>query len=616
MNSLAKKIIDSLRKNSTIKIDYKTIKLEDLQKSEKNYLLFIIIKNIFFFNKKEFSFQLIKEKTLTHKWLDVFFERFIDLCGRQLDDDYTSYVIFNKFFTIYYNNIYRDFNDFIKSLEKVKTNFKYDLFSVLISFLSYINGNSEYLHIFAEFDKIQYIRDLESKYEKKINEKLLFILMNYCEYFNIKIPFTYKSDKNKCQKKVVEGLIELESYTQLCSNNLLYNKLINLMCIILKDCKDIRDNKNANIKVFIEEIFYLLIIYFNAPNFWEDFNLSIIISSIYQKAYDFTTQNFDQNYIDFIINYIIKFDIPSEEFIFLFFKGLIPGNFNATYKHLLIKKNIKDINNDDNFHELIEEMNKDKYDKNTKSEYDKKVENINDEPNKNYNVYEKQKNDNQYFINNQNSKSEDTGGQIHHLNNQKYTLNEDKQTLIEKNNKMKETISILTEENTYLKKKILNLIKGNNVNEIKLKQIKDEIFLLNKSLELISFRDLTRNILDKMISYVSQKDEDIFTGLKKRKEKLFKLNTYYEFKDIDFMKNPIKELTDKFYNSNYISHIPKIVEKIKKEPIGLNKDYEKIIEKEFYRIMIDSKKSEVKNFLETKLDLREEIKKLYLTDKY
>ena len=32
--------------------------------------------------------------------------------------------------------------------------------------------------------------------------------------------------------------------------------------------------------------------------------------------------------------------------------------------------------------------------------------------------------------------------------------------------------------------------------------------------------------------------------------------------------------------------------------------------------MIDSKKSEVKNFLETKLDLREEIKKLYLTDKY
>lgn len=318
----------------------------------------------------------------------------------------------------------------------------------------------------------------------------------------------------------------------------------------------------------------------------------------------------------FLINYIIKFDIPSEEFIFLFFKGLIPGNFNATYKHLLIKKNIKDINNDDNFHELIEEMNKDKYDKNTKSEYDKKVENINDEPNKNYNVYEKQKNDNQYFINNQNSKSEDTGGQIHHLNNQKYTLNEDKQTLIEKNNKMKETISILTEENTYLKKKILNLIKGNNVNEIKLKQIKDEIFLLNKSLELISFRDLTRNILDKMISYVSQKDEDIFTGLKKRKEKLFKLNTYYEFKDIDFMKNPIKELTDKFYNSNYISHIPKIVEKIKKEPIGLNKDYEKIIEKEFYRIMIDSKKSEVKNFLETKLDLREEIKKLYLTDKY
>ena len=82
------------------------------------------------------------------------------------------------------------------------------------------------------------------------------------------------------------------------------------------------------------------------------------------------------------------------------------------------------------------------------------------------------------------------------------------------------------------------------------------------------------------------------------------------------MKNPIKEMTDKFYNSNYISHIPKIVNKIEKEPIGLNKDYEKIIEKEYYRIMIDSKKNEVINFLEMKLDLKKAIKQLYLPEKY
>ena len=73
MSSLAKKVIDSLRKKSKIKIDYKAIRLEYLQKSEKNDLLFIIIKNIFFINEKEFSCKMIKEKTLTHNWLDEFF---------------------------------------------------------------------------------------------------------------------------------------------------------------------------------------------------------------------------------------------------------------------------------------------------------------------------------------------------------------------------------------------------------------------------------------------------------------------------------------------------------------------------------------------------------------
>ena len=471
MSSLAKKVIDSLRKKSKIKIDYKTIRLEDLQKSETNDLLFIIIKNIFFINEKEFSCKMIKEKTLTHNWLDEFFEKFIDLCGRQINDYYTSYVVFNKFFSIYYENISQDYQDFIKSLEKIKSNLKYDLFAVLVSFLSYLNGNDEYANIFIDLNNIQLIRELEYKYEKKIKQKLWFILTSYCEYYSINVPFTYVNDKSNSQIKVMKGIRELKCYAELCSVNLLYNKLINIMYIYLKDFIDIRSNKNENIKLFIEEMFYLLNFYFKAPNFWEDFNLSIIIGNIYQKAYDFTTQSFDQNYFDFIINYIMRFDIPSNEFIFLFFKGLIPGNFNETYKNLFIKNKNKDINNNDNFHELIEEMNRNKYDKNMELVYDKKVKNINNELDKNHNVNDKPKNNNQYFINyNSQKKSEDTSNQIHHLNTQIYNLNEEKQALIEKNTKMKETISNLIEENTNLKKKILNLIKGNNVNEINLKK--------------------------------------------------------------------------------------------------------------------------------------------------
>ena len=197
MSSLAKKVIDSLRKKSKIKIDYKTIRLEDLQKSEKNDLLFIISKNIFFINEKEFSCKKIKEKTLTHNWLDEFFEKFIDLCGRQINDDYASYVVFNKFFSIYYKNISQDYQDFIKSLEKIKSYLKYDLFAVLVSFLSYLKGNNEYANIFIDLNNIQLIRELEYKYEKKIKKKLWFILTSYCEYYSINVPFTYVNDKSK-----------------------------------------------------------------------------------------------------------------------------------------------------------------------------------------------------------------------------------------------------------------------------------------------------------------------------------------------------------------------------------------------------------------------------------
>ena len=82
------------------------------------------------------------------------------------------------------------------------------------------------------------------------------------------------------------------------------------------------------------------------------------------------------------------------------------------------------------------------------------------------------------------------------------------------------------------------------------------------------------------------------------------------------MKNPIQEISDNYYNSNSISHVPKIVESNKKIPIGLNKDIISEIAKEYCKLMINSKNKKILNFFINYLDIKNEIRDLYFKNKY
>ena len=138
MKLYARQLINCLINNSTNKIDYSELKLEDVERIPNDNLIFAIIKNIFFFSNNKFLFKAIKEQKQKYDWLKKLFEDFDTICTYQ-ENKYYLYISLNRLFGLYYDNIVKDFNDFIKSLEGIKFKIDYDLFSSLISFLSYLN---------------------------------------------------------------------------------------------------------------------------------------------------------------------------------------------------------------------------------------------------------------------------------------------------------------------------------------------------------------------------------------------------------------------------------------------------------------------------------------------
>ena len=115
-----------------------------------------------------------------------------------------------------------------------------------------------------------------------------------------------------------------------------------------------------------------------------------------------------------------------------------------------------------------------------------------------------------------------------------------------------------------------------------------------------------------MINYLSNRENNIFNGANKRKEKSGILNYNYSYLGIEYMKKPIKEMSTKYYyKSNSISHIPKIVYLFKKLPIGLKEKLTEKVAKSFINLMINSIDDKVTKFVKNELNLNGEINEIY-----
>ena len=170
----------------------------------------------------------------------------------------------------------------------------------------------------------------------------------------------------------------------------------------------------------------------------------------------------------------------------------------------------------------------------------------------------------------------------------------------------------LKEENKLMKEDIDFLQNENIKKEIEIKKLKENLKFINLDLERISFRDLSKIVLNNMIDLVNEKNGKLLQGLSKRKEKLDKINKNFDFKNIEYMRKPLKEISDKYYHSNSRGHIPDIVKDLKQKPFGLKIDQAGIILKKYYEIMVDSKQDKVFEFLSNIKNIKQEINKLYL----
>ena len=396
-------------------------------------------------------------------------------------------------------------------------------------------------------------------------------------------------------------------------------------------------------------------------------------------AYNYTSENFNDNYIDFIIQYITKYSLTVDDFFHLFFNGMIKGNFIATFNNMQLKEEIIDIYDGKIIKELITKMIKRKKKKNVnkitintntnkiKEEIPNKISSensiiINEEktsetpisetnvtkdnnnnkikeeiPNKisseNSIIINKEKtsetpifesnltkdnNKIQNMVNIAKNNSEVNLGQKDKekmkqtVTNESINYDQQIKRLNEKNKNMEDEISELKNEISELKDENSFLSEEVNKNGILINKFIKKINVMKRTLEIISFRDLSKIILDNMIDFAKKKNKNIFIGKVGRKEKLKQLNEKYNYNKINYMKKPIEEIFEKYYNFNNKYHIPKIVKILSEKPYGLVVKPENDFSMKYYNIMVISKSDEAFKFINDHLHIKKEIKNLYL----
>jgi len=703
------KVLSLISERYQDKKDYSNINLDDLRRDTKDELLLIIIKHILFFNEKKLQCKSIKEEKKKHKWInvfiDIFISSFIDTSELPL-----SYGMVIKYFCCFYEDVKKDYPDFIKDIEKLKSKINFDLFGVAICFLSFLNKNNNLLKILSELEKEPLIKELEIDNDKLTKNYLYYTITDYCILQNIPIIQDNEYDATGISKeKIIDEVKELKCYAELCPINKSFENFLLSLCSCLKDSQDIRMNKEKNVVEFIDLIFIMLNIHLRKPNYWEDSYLSIINNDIYKSSFQYCTDSFNENYIDFVISYITRYGISSEDFSYIFLKGLGKDEFNKTFKNLQLNEDIGSINNKEDIKKLIQKMYKKKKNKNKKNkngsnslikdtqknkidfssnekvsgtsiEFNKKQQKevhsleLIAEDNKEKVTREDKKVDDENIIKGKNIYKTEDKNQYKKSSTAKANIHDEREDIIEqiysksltnkisihednkdnfkekneiKDNKksnedvedikfkkiyedflnmkkeMENKIQTLKEENdnkfinmkemiNNMSDEIDSLQKENRKKDIEIKQLKDDLKFVNRDLESISFRDLSKRVLNNMINFVNKKNDKLLAGISKRKEKINKINKYFKFDGIEFMQKPFQEICYRFYNSNSRSHIPDIAKDVKKLPIGLNNDPAETILKKYYEVMIDSKDEKVLDFLLNQLKIKGEINDLYL----
>ena len=704
--------------------DYSFIKFQNIKETYQDKLLLIAMKPILFYDGDKFNCKGIKQKKKKHNWLNLFIN-YLTVTLTQKEENTLTYGIVIEYFCEFYSLIKTDFIHFINEFEKIRGKIDFDLFGVTICFLSYLNKNNMFLDILSSLNNEQLIQDLKIDNDNLRKRNLYFVITDYCilhKIQNIKDE-DYESTED-ISKRIIKEIKELKCYAELSPITESYKNFLLTLCSCLNDSRDLRINQEKNVVELIELIFIELNLHLRKKNYWEDDYLAIIKKDIYDTSLQYTTDNFDENYIDFVISYILKYGIPTDNFFEYFLKGLDKKAFNKVFKNLNLKENIGELNQRETIIKLFDKIHKKKNssginnihlsnekefdisnssntdnhkiaqqneismkDSEDKDKIQKKgneIKNsiINEDTNNNIedkktkiddNDIHEEKKDNIFDDDEKNSKIEpkekimkesekekdkskenlefkegikdnnpkkilfdfsdveklvNNKLEIFQKENEKRFINlekeneqikgdnkritEENKRITEENKRIIEENKRITKDKEIMEQKINSLEKKSEQKDIAIKQIRENCKNLSKELDRISFRDLSKKVLNNMIDFVNKKNNKLLIGLSKRKEKLEKINQNFNFKGIEYMRKPFREICARYYNSNLKSHTPDIATDFHKKPFGLVIDPEESILKSYYETMIDSKDNQILSFLTNELKIKNDIRKLYL----
>ena len=671
---------------------YEEIKLEQMKKDSEDELLFIIIKPIFFYCDNKFKCEYIRERKKKYEWINKFIQS-ISLIFSQKEEVEIKYGITIDYFNDYYENIKKDFINFIEEIEKIKTKIEFDLFEVAICFLCYLNNNNDFVKIISDMKKETLIHNLEIDNDILTKKNLYNTITEYCILYKIPIPpdDEYEEDEKVDKNKIIKEIKLLKCYEELCPITESYKNFILAICICLKESEDIRIKQDKKVVDFIELIFIILNIHLRYPDYWKEENLEKIISDIFQSSYKYCTDSLKENYIDFVISYITKYEISPDKFMNIFFQGLKKGELNKAFPKLNLIEEIGNINeegtvkklfdklyikkkknpkskhknkknknkkddipkddkNKDNgniinentdisknkikvqYDSIINEKNKEKEEESTIKINEKIIPNNKNIEIKNLEIQKEQKekeenkNNKEEYKSNLEKKYEEMLLKMEEKYRQKEKENEFKffnlqkkidnlqienKNMKEKMEGMKEKMEDLKEEIENLEREIDSLKNKNLKQDVEISFLKESCRSLSKDITRISYRDLSKEVLNDMIIFVNNKNNKLLKGINKRKDKLNKINNEFTFKDIEYMKNPFKEICNRYYGANIRSHVPDLAKKIKEQPVGFNQVPAEAILKNYCNVMIDSKNDQVIDFLTKELNIIGKIKNLY-----
>jgi len=384
MKISAKKLLNLVKNNDDNILKYTGVDFSTILVEEEEELLSFIIKNVFFYNDNKFSYKELKEKKKKIDWVQILLNEACAICEKEKEDIYL-YMFFNKLFSQFFYPITKDYSNFLDSINPMKEKYPYDLFACLIAFLSYLNGNNNYINIFQDVCDNDLLIKLKMKYDIHRNKMLWSIVTKYCNMYNITVINELHEDINIDELKI--QLIEINCFSDICQVNHLYKKLAKTIfqCLSSCDFKDLRKNRPTCVKSFIENIFVSLNLYLENDRYSQEYYLSYMFSKIFSNAYEYTSKYFNENYIDFVVQYVSTYNLPPEDFFDLFMTGLDKENFVSKFKNIQLKDKIN-INDKDTIKNLVDEMlfGKKKKKKNKKAKSSNKNKEIKNQPEEKY----------------------------------------------------------------------------------------------------------------------------------------------------------------------------------------------------------------------------------------